>query len=311
MRTARLISFVLAVLIIIFSGKTGNGQAQAARSASNPGDQPTLAIGPGDMLEISVYDVPELNLKVRVGDDGNVSLPLVGSLTLKGLSAMQAEQLLAQKLVDGQYVLTPQVTVFVADYATQGVSVTGQVNQPGIYPLLGPHTLFDAVSAAGGVTANAGAYLTVTHKNDPDHPERVAIGTNGTLETPNRPVLPGDMIFVVETGIVYVVGEVNRPGGFVLGNNSHMTAAKAIALATGPTTHGRLKRVQVIRHTGAGTMLYSLDLKKVLKGSESDVQLEADDIVYVPNSGVRTTTDILEKASIGAAAAAVIAFKAY
>lgn len=308
MRNARLIPVVLAVLTIAVAGRTCTGQAVAALHPSNPGDPPTLAIGPGDMLEITVFDVPELNLKVRVGDDGNVSLPLVGTMYWKGQSVMQAQQMLAQKLVDGEYVNAPQVSVFIADYATQGVSVTGQVNQPGIYPLLGPHTLFDAISAAGGVTPNAGASLTITHKNDPDHPEKVAIGSNGALESPSHPIQPGDMIFVVETGVVYVVGEVNHPGGFVMGNNSQITASKAVALAFGPTTRGQIKRVSILRHTASGMLIYTLNLKKVLQATEPDLVLQADDIVYVPNSGVRTASDILQKASIGAAAAAVIHF---
>ena len=114
------------------------------------------------------------------------------------------------------------------------------------------------------------------------------------------------MISVSKAGLAYVVGEVNKPGGFVMGNNTRMTVVRAVALAMGPTPHGGLKRVSVVRHQNGSVVLITLDLKQVLKGREADVTLQADDIVYVPASGVRTATDIMEKASIGAAAAAVL-----
>lgn len=267
-----------------------------------------LAIGPGDMLEVNVYDVPELILKVRVSDKGNVTLPLVGSMHWAGLTPPQAEQMLHDELVADDYVKAPQVSVFIAEYATQGISVTGEVNQPGLYPLLGPHTVFDAISAAGGLTENAGNIITIQHKADPNHPETVLISSNGSLENPNELVEPGDMISVSKAGLVYVIGEVNKPGAFVLSNNTHLTVVKAIALAMGTTTRGRLKRICVVRHRNGSATLITLDLKRVLKQREPDIELRADDVVYVPTSAVRTTTDILQKASIGAAAAAVLAY---
>ena len=97
-----------------------------------------------------MYDVPELTLKVRVGEDGSVNLPLVGSMHWAQLSVSQAEELLAKKLVQDDFVKVPQVSILISEYATQNVSVGGEVNHPGIYPLLGPHTLFDAISTAGG-----------------------------------------------------------------------------------------------------------------------------------------------------------------
>lgn len=300
----------VAAIVLTVAGIAGPLHAQnaALRSAASPDDKSTLAIGPGDMLEVNVYDVPELILKVRVGDNGDVALPLVGSMQWAGLTASQAERMLHDALIKDDYVKAPQVSIFVAEYATQGVSVTGEVNQPGIYPLLGPHTVFDAISAAGGLTENASNVITIRHKADPSHPETILISSNGAIEDPNRMVQPGDMISAGKAGIAYVVGEVNKPGAFVMGNNTHLTVVKAVALAMGTTPHGRLKRVCLIRHRQGSVVLITLDLKEVLKGRAADVQLEADDIVYVPTSAVRTTTDIMQKASIGAAAAAVIAF---
>jgi len=306
MRSARLTGTLVPALFLLPLTMQCCAQATPQRVPQDPASSSTLAMGPGDLIDVNVYDVPELILKVRVSDDGTVTLPLVGRMRWAGLTATEADHELAAALIRDEYVRAPQVSVFIAEYATQGVSVTGEVNQPGIYPLFGPHTLFDAISAAGGVTENAGAIVTIAHRADPGHLERVSIGSNGALNDPNRPIVAGDMIAVAKAGVVYVVGEVNRPGGFAMGNNSHMTVARAIALAMGPTTHGRLRQVCVIRHRDTGTILITFDLKKLLKGEVRDVPLQADDIVYVPTSGVRTTTDIMQKASIGAAAAAVL-----
>jgi polysaccharide export outer membrane protein len=265
-----------------------------------------LAIGPGDMLDISVYDVPELTLKVRVGEDGSVNLPLVGAMHWAGLSVNEAQNLLATKLVQDEYVKIPQVSILISEFATQGVSVGGEVNQPGIYPLPGPHTLFDAISAAGGLTGNAGNTITIVHKSTPAAPVKVTIANNGAFQNPPVGIQPGDMITVRKAGIVYVIGEVNKPGGFLLGNNTRLTVVKAISLAQGQTPHARMKHVSIVRHKDGLVEITTLDLKKMMSGREQDIQLQADDIVYVPNSGVRTATDIMQKASIGAAAAAVL-----
>lgn len=274
--------------------------AQPSRTVSN------LAIGPGDMLDITVYDVPELTLKVRVGEDGFVTLPLVGEVHCAGLSVSETEALLVTKLVQDDYVKVPQVSILISEFATQSVSVGGEVNQPGIYPLPGPHTLFDAITAAGGLTPNAGNTITVVHKSAPGAPEKVTIANNGAFQNPSDGIQPGDMITVNKAGIVYVVGEVNRPGGFLLGNNTHLTVVKAIALAQGQTIHARMKHVSIVRHKGGLVEITTVDLKHLMRGTEQDIQLQPDDILYVPNSGVRTASDILQRSAIGAADAAVL-----
>lgn len=307
MRFGRLFWTGMSILLLVSVTGTLCAQTAALRAPSAAtADRSTLAIGPGDMLEIDVYDVPELVLKARVGEDGNVSLPLVGTLHWAGMTVAEAQRMLARKLVEDQYVKAPQVSIFVAEYATQGISVTGEVNQPGIYPLFGPHTLFDAISAAGGFTENAGGIVTITHRDDPRQPERVVIGRNGALQNPSLPVQPGDMVSVAKAGIVYVVGEVNRPGGFVMNNNSGMSVVRAIALAMGTTPHARLSKVCIVRRKGTDRVLIEFNLKKMMKGKMRDLPLQADDIVYVPTSGVRTATDMVQKATIGASEATVL-----
>lgn len=308
MRSVRLVGMLASALFLLPLTVQCCAQATAQRIPPDAANTSSLVMGPGDLIDVNVYDVPELILKVRVGDDGSVTLPLVGRMQWAGLTATEADHELAAALIREQFVRAPQVSVFIAEYATQGVSVTGEVNQPGIYPLLGPHTLFDAISAAGGVTENASNLITIAHKSDPQHPEHAHIAANGTIEHANRPIQPGDMITVGKAGLVYVVGEVNHPGGFVMSNDTHLTLVKAVALALGPTSHGRLKQVCIVRHQDGQTVLIEVNLKQAMRGRAADLQLQAEDIVYVPNSAIRTTTDIMQKASIGAAAAAVIAF---
>ena len=127
-------------------------------AASSPRQQtaaPEILIGGGDLLEISILGAPDSAKQVRVSSGGDISLPLIGPAKVAGLSISQAEQLVAKRLIEGGYFVDPQVSIFVKEYATQGISVLGEVQKPGIYPLLGSHKLFDAISAAGGTTARA------------------------------------------------------------------------------------------------------------------------------------------------------------
>ena len=149
------------------------GQPDAVRVAA-PVD---MRIGAGDLLEVSVYGAPDFDKKeVRVSGAGEVVLPLVGPQHVEGMTVEQAQALISKKLAAGQYFNDPQVSVFVKEYATQGVSVLGEVQKPGVYPLLGRRKLFDAISLAGGLTPKAGKSVTITHRNDPNHPENVRLG---------------------------------------------------------------------------------------------------------------------------------------
>ncbi len=134
----------------------------------------------------------------------------------------------------------------------------GEVQKPGIYPLLGSRRLYDAISAAGGTTPKAGTYALITHRNDPEHPARVTI-SNGPPDSManNVPVVPGDTIVVSKAGIVYVVGDVHMPGGFVMENDKNITVLQAIALAQGLNPNAALDSAKLIRKTPQGTHGYT------------------------------------------------------
>ena len=254
----------------------------AARSNGNPAD---LLIGAGDLLEVSLYGMPDFKTDVRVNSGGEISLPMLGTVAVGGLSIEQGQALIERKLSQKGLFNDPHVTVFEKEYATQGISVLGEVQKPGIYSLLGSRKLYDALSAAGGTTPKAGRYVLITRRNDPEHPVRVPLltGTPESMEN-NVAVEPGDTVVVSKAGVVYVVGDVRQPGGFVMENGNDISVLKAIALAQGTNPNAALNAAKLIRKTPEGPKDVALSLKKMLAAKAPDLQLQPDDVVFIPGS---------------------------
>ena len=248
---------------------------------------PAVRIGPGDDIDVSVFGLPELSQHARVGNSGDVSLPLIGNLHLAGLSSDDAQRLIEKRLEDGHFVNNPQVSVYVREYTAEGISLMGAVNRPSVYSALGAHRLLDLIQTAGGLTDKAGRTVTVVHRDDPNHPITLSLSNDGakTAED-NIDLRPGDTVVVSKAGIVYVVGEVNRPGGFVIQDNN-ITASQVLAMASGPTHLAALDGTKVIRRTPDGLKDIPLQLKKVLSAKTRDMELLPDDIVLVPSSKTR------------------------
>ena len=254
----------------------------AARSTGSPQD---LLIGAGDLLDVSLYGVPDFKTEVRVNSGGEISLPMLGTVAVGGLSVEQGETLIERKLSQKGLFNNPHVTVFAREYATQGISVLGEVQKPGIYSLMGSRKLYDAISAAGGTTPKAGRYVLITRRNDPQHSARVPLSTGAQESVANNvPVEPGDTIVVSKAGVVYVVGDVHQPGGFVMENDNGITVLQAIALAQGTNPTAALNAARLIRKTPEGREDVPLLLKKILTAKAPDLHLQPDDIVFVPGS---------------------------
>ena len=254
----------------------------AARSTGSPRD---LLIGAGDLLEVSLYGMPDFKTEVRVSSGGEISLPMLGTVAVAGFSVEQAETLIERRLSEKGFFNDPHVTVFQKEYATQGISVLGEVQKPGIYPLLGSRNLYDAISVAGGTTPKAGRYALITRRNNPQHPVQVPLLTGAPETMQNNVVVePGDTILVSKAGVVYVVGDVHQPGGFVMENGNDITVLKAIALAQGTNPNAALDSARVIRKTPGGPQDVPLSLKKIMAAKAPDIQLQADDVVFVPGS---------------------------
>lgn len=254
-----------------------------------PSATPELRIGSGDLLEVSLYGASEFDkFQVRVSGTGDVILPFIGAQHVDGLSVTEAQRLISRKLVEGDYFHDPQVVLFVREYATQGVSVLGEVQKPGVYPLQGSRRLFDVISQAGGVTPKAGKIISIVHREHPDAPETFTLGDDvkGSVEG-NKAVLPGDTIVVSKAGIVYVVGDVRLPGGFIM-ENGDITVLKALALAQGANPTASLDRAKLIRTTDGKRQETPIALKRVLSAKADDLTLKSGDILFVPSSATKS-----------------------
>ncbi|HEY3929191.1 MAG TPA: polysaccharide biosynthesis/export family protein [Candidatus Koribacter sp.] len=271
-------------------------EPQQARSTNSQ-----LTIGAGDLLEINVFEVPELTLKTRVNDKGNVSLPLVGELQVAGITANEAQERLAALLVEKDLVLHPQVSIFVAEYATQGVTIMGEVNQPGTYPLFGPHRLFEAISAAGGLTQRAATDVTLIRHGDIEHPQKINLSVTKANLATDIQIEPGDTIVVDKAPVVYVVGEVNKPGAFLMENNTQITVLRAIALAQGSTKTAALRGARIVRRTPNGLEQINLPLDEIMKAKAPDAELHPDDVVFIPTSKGKTIAQTGAKSIVEAA----------
>src|SRR6266571_3362286 len=285
------------------AAETNAAKALVIQDQQPPMAATRLKIGSGDLAEISVFGIPELTQKVRVNSNGDVSLSLIGMVHLAGLSPDQAERQIEKMLVQGGYVKDPHASVLLVEYATQGVSVMGEVAKPGVYPVLGTRRLFDVISAASGLTDKAGRTVTITHRDHPQEPQVITLSKDPSkaLEA-NIEVMPGDTVLVSRAGVVFVVGDVTRPSGFTIDKNDGLTVLQAIALAEGNKSTASLDKAKLIRKTSQGPEEISIPLKRILQGKSKDLALQAEDIVFVPGSltrsaGKRTLEAILQTAT--------------
>jgi polysaccharide biosynthesis/export protein len=283
---------------------------------SQPSVQPALqqrglptdyVIGPEDVLEISVFDVPDLSkLTLRVSNDGTISLPLLGDVRAAGLTPDQ----LRDNLHDAwgrSYLQDPHVMVFVKEFHAQPVSVVGAVEKPGLYQLTGPRTLIEVISLAGGfsrVGVAPGRYLYVNRRGGfgnlapveglrlvaPDklqiNIDRLLYSHNGSLDIA---IEPQDVITVTKAEVVYVVGAVKKSGGFPLGDKQQLTVLQALALAEGLGPSAAKNRARIIRTDDDGKRTEQpVDLRKVLSGRGADPVLNANDILFIPDSAAKS-----------------------
>src|ERR1700675_785063 len=219
MRTQHVTLTLCAILCVSIAAAqqsvpdTNSSSTQEDSSARVQG----LLIGNGDLLEVSVLGAPEYKYEVRANSQGEIVLPLAGPVRVGELSVEAAGQNIARRLQNVGAFNNPQVSVLEKDYATQGISVLGEVQKPGIYPLIGPHTLLDAISAAGGITPRAGNVVTITHRAEPEKPIIVPLSYGGNAHVAaDAKLQPGDTVAVSKAGLVYVVGDVHEPAGIVM-----------------------------------------------------------------------------------------------
>lgn len=243
-----------------------------------------VKLGVGDLVEISVFGVPDLSSKSRISGSGDLYLPLIDYVHVADLTTDEAQELIQKRLTDGGFVRDAHVSIFVDESASQAVTLLGEVNRPGPYPAIGERRLFDLISAAGGLTDKAGRKVTIERRGDPSHPLDVQISSNLAENTEsNVDVFPGDTIIVSRAGIVYVVGDVQRPSGFLIEDNS-LSVLKALALAGGGTRTSALNKTRILRQTPNGIQEIPVNLKRVLYAKAPDMALVKGDVLFIPGS---------------------------
>ena len=271
--------------------RPGRASAPAINSSEQrdpqPADRSALTLGPGDEVEIAVYGAQDLGGHTRVSSDGNISLPLIGYVHVAGLTSSEAEAAIEAKLRQNNILNDPQVFVFVRGYGSSGVYVVGEVAKPGSYSILGPHRLFDVLQAAGGPTEKAMNRAVISHRGS-DKPITIELSKDpAEMAQSNVELQPGDTVVIPGAPIVYVLGEVNKPGGYVLGSGGGVTVLRVVAAAGGPTRNASLGGAKMLRRIPSGLQEVRVPLKKIISAKAPDVPLEPEDILFVPNSKVK------------------------
>jgi polysaccharide biosynthesis/export protein len=285
----------------------------AALARAVPADVP---VGPGDLLHIDVFDVPELSRDVRVTDSGEIGFPLVPErIQAAGLTPFQVERKIEEVLATNGLVVHPQVSVFLREQSSQPISVIGAVAHSTVMQASRPMTLLEVLAQAGGISDDAGADVVITRvravsapqvkqiSDVPDTAEGVAGGATESSHTItiriqdllesgntdyNIQIVGGDIISIPRAGIVYILGfGISQPGGYVMqGHGDQVTVLKAIALAHGLTSFARADDSVILRNnptTGKRDAI-PVPLKKIQNHKADDIPLLSNDILYIPDS---------------------------
>ena len=269
----------------------------------------TLLIGPGDRLFIHVADTPEVDQHPSVTDAGEIPLIGAGNVKVSGLTPAAAAVVVHDRLIAAHYMNHPEVIVTIEQYATQNVSVLGEVRSSGSFPIATPRSVLDVLALAGGLNAVADRNILIQRHGDPEHTIHYLFSNNAEQAVLGQMMVnPGDTVIVSKAGIVYVLGDVNRPGGYVMANNeSKITVLQALADAGGVTKSAKLGGARLMRTEPNGT--YSdrqLSVGDLQKGKIPDIAMLPGDVLYIPFSFARNTATMGAAGIASAAASAAV-----
>lgn len=276
------------------------GDAAPLRHPVNqPADRADYMIGPGDRLSIRVFGADDLpDRPVDVSAEGDIMAPLLGRVNAGGMSVRDLESALAKEYA--KFYKNPEVTVTVVEYRSEPVTVVGSVNTPGVIHLNRPTRLMEVISQAGGLKADAGDRALITRRTGADNSSGNQAFT--TKEIDIRKIIEGedpslnilvhsnDLVTIPKAKMVYVVGDIGRPGGYILdGHSSSISVLQALALAGGVNKTSHASQSRILRAGSDGTQRTerTIDLQKILANKAPDVELHADDILFVPNSAAK------------------------
>ena len=264
--------------------------------------QESLLIGPGDLIQVDVMDTPEMEQQVRVTDDGTVPLAYVGSIHVAGQTPATAANVIERALMEKKVMRTPEVTVRVQEYATQDVSILGQVHTPGTYSITTPQTILKMLALAGGLNEWADRHVTVKRHNSAEQLSYYVSNDSTQALSDVVMVYPGDTVLVSRAPMVYIMGDVNRPGGYaIVTNDARLSVMQAIAMAGSANKTSERSRVRLLRTTAQGQVELPVHLDAIEKGKQPDMFLQPDDILYVPFSWMKNVA--MSSSSIGASTA--------
>jgi polysaccharide export outer membrane protein len=276
------------------SGSTQRRQSpvtSTAQMSPAPEGFETMRLAPGYLLQMDVYDTPEMSTTLRIDAQGDATVPLIGTVHIGGESLSEAQNTISRALTMQEILKDPQVTLNVLQYSARDVSVMGEVQTPGRVPLLAPTPLGDVLALAGGETLAAGNEIEIQHKTESGevNTQRVRYLQNenpAPLESPM--VEPGDTVLVKRAGVIYILGAVNRPGGYLMVNGGSLSVIQAVSLAGGTILQASTKSATVVRRQGSGFVEFKVPLAKMETGHAAPVQLQLNDALYIPISGWKT-----------------------
>ena len=301
MKKALLCAFAFAALL----------PAERTVSPLQPGGRDAeYRVGPGDILEVAVFEVEELGRSAAIAADGSIRLPLIGSVEVGGKTPQEIETEISRLYADG-YLRDPQVTVSVVEFRSQPVSVLGSVREPGVYQLLGRRRLSDVLALAGGLSEDVGDSIRISRTGGGGEQREIEVSVSNLLALHPKPeddpfIEPHDSIQIAKAGVVYVLGAVGRPGGFPIKEQEPMTALRAISLAEGAEGVAARKRVRIIRRRDGEEEELPIRLDRILAGKAPDPVLEPNDIVYLPDSKLKKSLSRGSEAVIQMATGLVI-----
>jgi polysaccharide biosynthesis/export protein len=289
------------------TSRNASGAAAAMQSSGLtmvPEDFVKLSLAPGFLVSLDVLDDPDFTGIFRIDQQGDIALPILGTMHVAGATVSEARVQIQKRLLENKILKDPQVKLTVLEYTAPEVTILGEVASPGKYPLLVPRKLVDILALAGGTTLTAGNEVQITRGSA--NTESVLVhysrATNSKAVA-DVVVHPGDTVQVKRAGIVYVLGAVNRPGGFVMQEEGTLNVLQAIALAYGTTTLASTRTIYIMHRNADGSVVYTgVPYQKMTRGQSDDIQLHATDVLFVPTSKIKTiyanTQTLLNQAGV-------------
>ncbi len=286
-----------------FEKEFQNKKVEPANNAVSPGDilarvgdaggAEDYLLGPGDLIDVTVFETEDLNTEVRVSSRGTISMPMLGVIYVQNMTAAQAEEKI-EKLLGEKYLQDPHVSIFIKEHVSKQITLVGEFEKPGTYEYITRRNLLDVVAIAGGLTDDAGLIAFVTRTDNQTKKRQVIrvdlnkLIKEGDMEY-NIPILGGDVIFVPEAGHCYVDGAVRKPGLYPIKGNVNI--ADAIAMAGGLRSYADEDHIKLVRYQENGKkVIVNIPYDSLQSGKVKDIYLKDGDVVFAESSSLGLLT---------------------